>query len=276
MSCQQSKSSQKNRRKKRNLIIRIIFRVKFRCHKELMSKLKQPQVPSLLILKMKRSQTHSWSMMLKMPLHSVKNFHSTVNLLQRPVVNISRFILIVAIAELLSQKKMGYYRISDYPIRAVIKGLPFQCSTELIRENLQEMNFHILSVEHMASERYGRMLPFFKVQVRRNQTAKKIFQEARLCHVVVMLNPLKPAKRRFNVLTVTSGTTTPGGVTRQLSAGNAEAIIRVRHALSSTRKQVHKSPNVIIVGWNMSPRIGGVKPIRSHPSSTKRKASLMR
>lgn len=48
---------------------------------------------------------------------------------------------VIVIAEFLKLQNIGYYikAIYDYPLRAVIKDLPYNCSTELISENLQQL-----------------------------------------------------------------------------------------------------------------------------------------
>lgn len=70
---------------------------------------------------------------------------------------------VVSIAEFLDEYKLGYYRkaVSDYPIKAVRKGLSYQCPSDLIKEKLKELYFNIISVKQMVSKKEGRPLSLF-------------------------------------------------------------------------------------------------------------------
>lgn len=61
---------------------------------------------------------------------------------------------VVAIAEYLKSNQFGYYRkcIQDYPIRAMIKGLPYSSPTEQIKDNLQELGYSVIAVERMTGK----------------------------------------------------------------------------------------------------------------------------
>lgn len=104
---------------------------------------------------------------------------------------------LISIAEFLQSQKIGYYRkvVSDYPIRAVLKGLPYNCPASLIAESLQELSFNVISVNQMNSIRDGRLLPFYKVEIKRDSKAKEIFSLTRLCHHIITVEAVKTTKK---------------------------------------------------------------------------------
>lgn len=104
---------------------------------------------------------------------------------------------VITIAEFLKSQNLDFYRkaIFDCLLRAVIKGLPYKCSTYLIAENLQEQGFKVISVTAMNSKRDGRLLPFYKVELRRDAMAKEIFQLTRLCHLVITVETVKTSMK---------------------------------------------------------------------------------
>lgn len=139
---------------------------------------------------------------------------------------------IVATAEFFQLKQLGYYRkaIADYPIKAVVKGLPYECSTELIKQNLQELGYKVISDTKMNSKKEGGLLPFYNVELIRNPNVKEIFKLKRHCHLVISVESVRTTKKQCSVLTATCSIISPGSLTSQVYAVNVQETTEVMNA----------------------------------------------
>jgi hypothetical protein len=94
-----------------------------------------------------------------------------------------------------------FYTKSEKPIKAVIRHLPTNTSSEGITLALQELGYEVISVKQMTAKRPSPeggatciSLPLFLVTLARSEKSQDIFKITSLCNIIVKVETYKSQK----------------------------------------------------------------------------------
>ncbi|GBN98670.1 Nucleic-acid-binding protein from transposon X-element [Araneus ventricosus] len=82
------------------------------------------------------------------------------------------------IIDLLRSEKAFFYVVqpaSERPIKVVLKGIPPDTNTEVIKQSLEDQNFHPLKIVNLKQQRSRQPLPMFLVELPNDKNAQKIY-----------------------------------------------------------------------------------------------------
>jgi hypothetical protein len=142
-----------------------------------------------------------------------------------------------ATQNLLSQKGLpffAFYTEGDKPVKAAIRHLPSNTSSEDITVALQELEYEVISVKQMTAKRptpAGGVslvsLPLFLITLVRNQKSQEIFKLANLSNIIVRVEVYK-SKSATNACALATFGSTAGSPLAACRAGVVMATENIR------------------------------------------------